>query len=672
MAFLIDMWYNKITFYQGVFTMATNDINRMKELNELLAKAADAYYNTGVEIMSDKQYDDLYDELAALEKKTGVILSGSRTQQVGFEVSSGLKKIKHPSKMLSLDKTKSVEELKSWLGEHKGFLSWKLDGLTLVLTYEGGELVQAVTRGNGEIGEDITQNARHIKGIPARIPFTGRLVVRGESLMKYKDFERVNAEIDDGSKYKNPRNLCVGTVRNLDSWVTAERNINFFAFNLVSAEGYEENSFSARLDWLEQQGFQRVYGITVTSDTVEGAVADFEKAIAENEFPSDGLVLMYDDVAYGISLGETSHAPRNGIAFKWRDETADTTLREVEWSASRTGLLNPVAIFDPVELEGTTVSRASVHNLSIVKQLRLGIGDTLTIFKANMIIPQVLENKTASGNLEIPAVCPVCGGPTEIRTSDEDVETLVCTNKACAAKHIGKFEHFVQRDAMNIVGMSTATIETLVSEGFVREFRDFYHLDDHKFKIVVLEGFGEKSYQKLADAVEASRNTELSRVLYAMGIPNIGRQASRLICAQYPTAEELEHLTVSELTAIDGIGEVLANDYVKFFADEKNLAEYHALLAELHIEEAAAVNSESAIAGKTFVITGSVHIWKNRNELKAFIEQNGGKAAGNVSSKTDYLINNDNTSNSTKNKTAKELGIPIITEEEFQAMVGNI
>ncbi|WP_297958333.1 NAD-dependent DNA ligase LigA [uncultured Ruminococcus sp.] len=648
--------------------MANNDINRMKELNELLAKASDAYYNTGVEIMSDKQYDELYDELEALEKKTGVTLSNSRTQQVGYEVSSGLQKIRHTTKMLSLDKTKSVEELKSWLGTNKGFLSWKLDGLTLVLTYDGGTLTQAVTRGNGEVGEDITANARHIIGIPARIPFTGHLVVRGESLMKYKDFERVNAEIEDGSKYKNPRNLCVGTVRNLDSRVTAERNINFFAFNLVSADGYEENSFSARLDWLEQQGFQRVYGVTVTSDAVEGAVADFEKAVAENEFPSDGLVLMLDDVAYGLSLGETSHAPRNGIAFKWRDETADTILREVEWSASRTGLLNPVAIFDPVELEGTTVSRASVHNLSIVKQLRLGIGDTLTIFKANMIIPQVLENKTASGSLEIPAVCPVCGGNTEIRTSDEDVETLVCTNQDCAAKHIGKFEHFVQRDAMNIVGMSTATIETLVSEGFVREFRDFYHLDDYKFRIVVLDGFGEKSYQKLADAVEASRKTELSRVLYAMGIPQIGRQASRLICGQYPSAEKLEQLTVEELTAIDTIGEVMANEYVSFFADEKKRAEYRALLEELDIEEAAAVNSGSPIAGKTFVITGSVHIWKNRKELQAYIEQNGGKAANSVSSKTDYLINNDNTSNSTKNKTAKELDVPIITEEEFREL----
>ena len=649
--------------------MSRSDIKRMEELNELLAKAADAYYNTGVEIMSDKQYDDLYDELEALEKKTGTILSGSRTQQVGFEVSSGLQKIKHPSKMLSLDKTKSVEELKSWLGEHKGFLSWKLDGLTLVLTYEVGVLVQAVTRGNGEIGEDITANARHIKGIPAKIPFTGHLVVRGESLMKYKDFEKVNAEIEDGSKYKNPRNLCVGTVRNLDSRVTAERNVNFFAFNLVSADGYEENSFMSRLDWLEEQGFQRVYGVEVTADNIEEKVAEFEKAIVDNEFPSDGLVLMYDDVAYGLSLGETSHAPRNGIAFKWRDETADTVLREVEWSASRTGLLNPVAIFDPVELEGTTVSRASVHNLSIVKQLRLGIGDTLTIYKANMIIPQVLENKTASGSLGIPSVCPVCGGATEVRTSDDDVETLVCPNKECAAKHIGKFEHFVQRDALNIVGMSTATIETLVSEGFVREFRDFYHLDDYKFKIVVLEGFGEKSYQKLADAIEASRNTELSRVLYALGIPNIGRQASRLICAKYKTADELEKLTAAELTSIDGIGEVLANDFVKFFADEKNLAEFHNLLAELNIIEAAEVNSGSAIAGKTFVITGAVHIWKNRDELKAFIEQNGGKAAGSVSSKTDYLINNDNTSTSSKNKKAQELGVPIITEEEFQALI---
>ena len=644
-------------------------IERMKELNELLAKAADAYYNTGMEIMSDHEYDSLYDELEKLEKETGVILNGSRTQTVGYEVASSLKKVKHTSKMLSLDKTKSINELTEWLGEHEGFLSWKLDGLTLVLTFDNGVLTQAVTRGNGETGEDITQNARHIKGIPTKIPFSRHMVVRGESLMKYKDFERVNDMIEDGSKYKNPRNLCVGTVRNLDAKVTAERNINFFAFNLVSAEGYEENSFAERIKWLQSLGFQTVYGEKVKAAGLADAVKKFESEIANNEFPSDGLVLMLDDVAYGLSLGETSHAPRNGMAFKWKDETADTVLREIEWSASRTGLLNPVAVFDSVELEGTTVSRASVHNVSIVKQLKLGIGDTLSIFKANMIIPQVLENKTGSGNAVIPEICPVCSGKTEIKVSDDDVETLFCTNKQCPAKHIGKFEHFVQRDALNIVGLSTATIETFVSEGFVRKFSDFYHLDDYREKIVAMEGFGERSYAKIQEAVEASRHTELSRVLYAVGIFNIGRAASRLICASYPTVEQLEKLTADELTAIDGIGEVLANDYVKFFADEENLAEYHELLKELDIAELEPVSNDSAIAGKTFVITGSVNIWKNRNELKAYIESLGGKVSGSVSSKTDYLINNDSTSNSTKNKTAKSLNVPIITEEEFQALV---
>ena len=644
-------------------------ISRMRELNELLAKASQAYYNTGAEIMSDHEYDTLYDELEALEKETGVILNGSRTQQVGYEVASSLKKVKHPSKMLSLEKTKSVDELAAWLADKKGFLSWKLDGLTLVLTYSGGKLVQAVTRGNGETGEEITQNARHIIGIPASIPFTGELVVRGESLMKYSDFERVNAETDEGSRYKNPRNLCVGTVRNLDSRVTAERNINFFAFNLVSADGYEENSFAKRLEWLSSLGFQTVYGKLVDSSSIRAAVQEFADTIEQNEFPSDGLVLTFDDVAYGLSLGQTAHAPRNGIAFKWRDETADTTLREVEWSASRTGLLNPVAIFDPVELEGTTVSRALVHNLSIVKQLRLGIGDTLTIYKANMIIPQVLENKTESGSLEIPNVCPVCGKATEVKSSDDGVETLVCVNPDCAAKHIGKFVHFVARDAMNIVGMSEATIEDFVSEGFVREFRDFYHLDDHKDRIIALEGFGEKSYQKMHEAVEASRRTELSRVLYAVGIPNIGRTAARTICAEFTTPEELEKLTVDELTVIDGIGDILAGEYVKFFANETDLTEFRNLVAELEIIPPEQVNSGSGIAGKSFVITGSVHIWKNRNELKAFIEVNGGKVVSAVSSKTDYLINNDKTSKSTKNKTAEALGIPVISEEDFQELV---
>ncbi len=643
-------------------------IDRMKELNKILAKAADAYYNTGMEIMSDREYDTLYDELERLEMETGVILSGSRTQKVGYEVSSELKKVKHSSKMLSLDKTKSISELISWLGENVGFLSWKLDGLTIVLTYENGRLIQAVTRGNGETGEDITANARHIIGIPTAIPFDKKLVIRGEALMKYSDFQRINAEIEDSAKYKNPRNLCVGTVRNLDSRVTAERNINFFAFNLVSAEGYDENSFAERLQWLSSLGFQCVDGVKVSKDNLEETVKKYESAITENEFPSDGLVLMLDDVAYGISLGETSHAPRNAIAFKWHDETADTKLLEVEWSASRTGLLNPVAIFEPVELEGTTVSRASVHNLSIVKQLKLGIGDIVSVYKANMIIPQILENKTGSDNLVIPCECPVCHGKTEIRTSDEDVETIYCINPECPAKLIGRFEHFVQRDAMNIVGLSTATIETLINEGIISDFKDFYHIDDYKDKIEALEGFGKRSYEKLWQAINNSRKTDLSRVLYAMGISNIGRAASRLICSVYPSPDMLENLTIDQLTAIDTIGDILAGDFVNFFKNEKNLKEYRELLAELEIAEPEMIETDSAISGKTFVITGSVNIWKNRNDLKAFIESKGGKVASAVSSKTDYLINNDSTSNSSKNKNAKELGVAIITEEEFKNM----
>ncbi|MBP3747323.1 MAG: NAD-dependent DNA ligase LigA [Ruminococcus sp.] len=643
-------------------------INRMKQINEKLSEAASAYYNTGVEIMSDHEYDQLYDELEALEKETGIILSGSRTQKVGFEAVSSLRKVRHESRMLSLDKTKSPDELEAWLGSNTGFLSWKLDGLTLVLTYEKGSLVQAVTRGNGEIGEDITNNALHIIGIPSKIPFKGRMVVRGESLMKYKDFEIVNSTTEEGSKYKNPRNLCVGTVRNLDPRITAERNINFFAFNLVSAEGYDNNSFKERLDWLSTLGFQSVHGVTVTASDLKEKIEDFKSAIAENEFPSDGLVLMLDDVAYGNSLGETSHAPRNGMAFKWKDETADTKLIEVEWSASRTGLLNPVAIFEPVELEGTTVSRASVHNASIVKQLKLGIGDTLTVYKANMIIPQILENKTASGSLSLPEVCPVCGGSTQIMTSDDDVETLHCVNKECPAKHIGRFEHFVQRDAMNIVGMSTATIETLVDEGFIRNFSDFYHLDRFRDKIVSLEGFGERSYQKLHEAIENSRRTELSRVLLAVGIPNIGRAASRLITGMYKTPDELVCLTTEQLTSIDGIGDVLASEYVRFFADDDKRNEFLKLIEELEISASEETENNSFITSKTFVITGSVSIWKNRSELKAFIESKGGKVASAVSSKTDYLINNDKESGSSKNKTAKSLGIPIISEEDFKNM----
>lgn len=656
--------------------MDNDKIKRMKELNSLLSEAANAYYNTGNTIMTDAEYDKLFDELAALESETGIILGGSATQSVGYEVTSYLPKVTHPRKMLSLDKTKSREDLKDWLGEHIGFLSWKLDGLTLCLYYDDGKLTQAVSRGNGEVGEDMTANARHIKGIPLQIPFKGHLALRGEALIGYSDFEQVNSTLPEGTDpYKNPRNLASGTLRSLDSKIVAERKVNFFAFTLVSADGYEDNSVSSRLEWLSSMGFQCVYGKLVNADNLIENIEWFEQEIQNNDFPSDGLVLTFDDVAYGISLGETGHHPRSGMAFKWQDETADTVVREIIWSASRTGLLNPIARFDTVELEGTSVSRALLHNINIMKKLNIAVGDTISVYKANMIIPTVLENKsydTHSEDVVMPAIpdnCPACGGKTAVKASNEGIETLICTNPDCPAKHLGKFEHFVQRDAMNIVGMASSTIESLVDIGVLREFKDFYHLEEHKDKIIALEGFGQKSYDLMISSVEASRSTELSRVLYSLGIPNIGRSASRLICSEYTAPDELEKLTVEELTTLDGIGEVLANEYVKFFSNEKNLKEFHELLDELQIKEPEKINTGSGIAGKTFVITGSVHIWKNRNELKAFIESNGGKTASAVSGKTDYLINNDVNSNSSKNKKAKELNVSILTEEDLQAMV---
>ena len=654
--------------------MNNDKILRMKEINDLLSKAADAYYNTSETVMTDAEYDKLYNELEALEKETGVVLGGSMTQRVGYEVSSYLPKVAHPRRMLSLDKTKDREQLKDWLGEQKGFLSWKLDGLTVCLYYDDGKLTQAVSRGNGEVGEDMTANARQIKGIPHSIPFKGHLALRGEALISYSDFKRVNDTLPEGAEpYKNPRNLASGTLRSLDSRVVAERSVNFFAFSVAEAEGIDTDSAAEMLDWLGSMGFQRVYGKLVDKDSLIPAIEWFEKEIVNNDFPSDGLVLTYDDIAYGRSLGETVHHPRNGMAFKWADETADTVLREIEWSPSRTGLINPVAIFDTVELEGTSVSRASLHNISIMKKLNLAVGDTVSVYKANMIIPVVGENKTHhDSDVVTPAIaksCPACGMPAEIRVSDEGVETLFCPDHECPAKHLGKFEHFVSRDAMNIVGFASSTIKAFVDNGFLREYRDFYHLDEHKDAIISLEGFGERSYAQLLEAAEASRKTELSRVLYSLGIPNIGRAASKQICSEYPDTERLEKLTAEELMLIDGIGEVLAKDYAAYFSNEHNLNEYHSLLKELEISLPEAVNTGSGIAGKTFVITGTVHIWKNRNELKDYIEANGGKTASAVSGKTDFLINNDVTSGSSKNKKAKELGIPIITEEEFKEMV---
>lgn len=645
-------------------------MDRIKELVELLNKAGKSYYSEGRELMSNYEYDALYDELGMLEKETGYILSNSPTVNVGYEVLSELPKERHESPMLSLDKTKSPEALAEWLGSQKGLLSWKLDGLTIVLTYDNGQLQKAVTRGNGEVGEIITNNARVFKNVPVTIPFKGKLVLRGEAIITYSDFERINEQIPEAdAKYKNPRNLCSGSVRQLNNEITAQRNVHFFAFTLVSAQDVDfDNSRQRQFEWLKDQGFSVVEYKMVTKDTILDTIEWFEKTIVTNDFPSDGLVILYDDIAYGDSLGRTAKFPRNAMAFKWTDETAETTLREIEWSASRTGLINPVAVFDPVELEGTQVSRASVHNISIVESLKLGIGDRIKVFKANMIIPQIAENLTQSGNLEIPEVCPVCGGKTQIKQVN-DVKTLYCINEDCQAKHVKSFAHFVSRDALNIDGLSEATLEKFIQHGFLKNFCDLYHLEKFRDEIIALDGFGEKSYENLLTSVENSRNTTLPKFIYGLGIANVGLSNAKMIVqALGNDIEKVIHAGRQELEKIDGVGAVIADTFASYFENEKNKEEFYKLLQEMHIEKAPDNQNNQILTGKVFVITGSLEHFENRNQLKERIEQLGGKVTGSVTGKTSYLINNDSHSTSSKNKTAAKLGVPVITENEFLEM----
>ena len=647
-------------------------LDRIKELVELLNKAGKSYYSEGQEIMSNYEYDALYDELKKLEEETGCVLSNSPTVNVGYEVLSELPKERHDSPMLSLDKTKDREALRDWLGEQKGVLSWKLDGLTIVLTYEDGKLSKAVTRGNGEIGEIITNNARVFKNVPVTIPYKGKLVLRGEAIITYSDFNRINEEIPEmDAKYKNPRNLCSGSVRQLNNKITKERNVNFFAFALVSADNVDfKNSRAYQFEWLKKQGFELVEYKMVDRDNIIDTIAWFEKTIVTNDFPSDGLVIIYDDIAYGESLGRTAKFPRNAMAFKWTDETADTVLRQIEWSASRTGLINPVAIFDPVELEGTKVSRASVHNISIMEGLKLGIGDNIRVFKANMIIPQIAANLTESGNISVPEVCPVCGQPTRI-SEVNDVKTLYCDNPECQAKHVKSFALLVSRDALNIDGLSEATLEKFIQKGFIKDKTDIFHLDKFKDEIVAMEGFGEKSYANLIEAVEKAKDTDLVRVLYGLGIDNIGLSTAKLIVKKLKgDPQAVLSVTAQELTDIDGIGDVIAEAFVRYFADEKKKEEYIRLLGELRLKELEESQETEELAGKTFVITGNVTHFANRKELKELIERMGGKVTGSVTGNTSYLINNDSMSQSTKNKTAAKLGVPVITEEEFITLAG--
>ena len=648
-----------------------NKMQRMKELIPILVQAAKAYYQEDREIMSNFEYDRLYDELASLERETGVILSGSPTQQVGYQVLEELPKETHESPMLSLDKTKSVEDLAEWLGDQKGLLSWKMDGLTIVLTYRGGELSKAVTRGNGEIGEVITPNARTFVNIPLRIAYQGELTLRGEAIIRYSDFTRINEEIEDvDAKYKNPRNLCSGSVRQLNSRITAERSVRFEAFALVRADGVDfKNSRKEQFEWLKTQGFEVVPYVEVDAGTIRDAVKRFEEQVPENDIPSDGLVLLYDDIAYGDSLGRTAKFPRNSIAFKWQDEVRETTLSYIEWSASRTGLINPVAVFEPVELEGTTVSRASVHNISIMEALELGAGDRITVYKANMIIPQIADNLTRSGVRDIPEKCPVCQGPTQIKSIGE-VKSLYCLNPDCQAKKIKSFTLFVSRDALNIDGLSEATLEKFISAGFIHEYADIFHLDAHREAIVEMEGLGEKYYENLAASIRQASRTTLPRLIYGLGIAGIGLANAKMLCRHFHyDLEKMRRASLEELTEVDGIGGVLAQAWMDYFASEKNNQALNRLLACLEIETEQAEEGDRPLEGKTFVITGSLTHFANRKELTEHIEAKGGKVTGSVTSKTDYLINNDTASNSSKNKKARERNIPVISEEDFLRML---
>ena len=651
---------------------------RIEELVELLNQAGKAYYQEGKEIISNLEYDKAYDELVRLEEETGIVLSASPTQNVGYSVATALPKEEHASPMLSLDKTKSVETLQSFLGEQKGILSWKLDGLTVVMTYEKGELVKAVTRGNGRIGEIVTENAKRFRNLPLRIPFKGRLVLRGEALIRYSDFAKINEEIpEEGAKYKNPRNLCSGSVRQLDPKITWERRVYFFPFTLVSVEEGEDrssresgglpdfhNSHEAEFEFLEQQGFQVVGRRTVNKEELPGAVSDFSEQVKKNDFPSDGLVLLMDDISYGKSLGTTAKFPRNALAFKWEDEEEKTILREVEWSPSRTGLINPVAIFDPVELEGTVVSRASLHNISYLEDLKLGIGDEITVYKANMIIPQIGENLTKSGQLPIPEHCPACHEETKI-VQDKEAKMLYCENPHCPAKRIKQFALFVSRDALNIEGLSEMTLEKFIGKGFIQELPDLFSLEEHKEEIIAMEGFGQKSYDKLIENAEKARETSLARLLYGLGIGGIGASNARVLSeAFHEDAEELSRAELSEVVSIKGIGPILGESIVRYFKDEENCRLFRKLLSILHLhKEERAENA--ALSGKVFVITGSLVHFQNRKELEEEIRKAGASTASSVSKNTSYLINNDKNSTSSKNKKAQELGIPILSEEDF-------
>ena len=643
-------------------------LNRMKELIEILNNASRLYYQYSTPIMTDFEYDKLYDELEKLEKETNTVLSNSPTQNVEPEAIDSLVKVEHPAPMLSLSKTKSISELASFLGNQEGLISWKLDGLTIVLTYKDGKLSSGVTRGNGIIGEVVTENVKKFKNIPLTIPYKGTLVVRGEAVIKYSDFNKMNEELDDdSSQYKNPRNLCSGSVRQLDSKVTAKRNVNCIIFALIESEKKFKLK-SEEFEWLKSLGFDVVEYHKVTSNNIEEQVLYFKNKINEYDIPSDGLVLLYNDIEYGKQLGTTAKYPKNAIAFKWQDETAETKLIDVDWLVSRTGLINPVAVFEPVELEGTIVSRASLHNVSILQGLSLGIGDTILVYKANMIIPQIADNLTQSNSLAIPNKCPVCNHEARIISSN-DVKYLYCMNDFCPAKLVKRLSQFTSRNAMNIEGLSDAIINKLADEGLIKTYADIYNLKRYKNDIISFEGFGEKSYDNLINSIEKSRNVKLANFIFALGIPDIGLSRAKLICKNYSNdINKIRNLTFEELSKIDGIGEIIAKGWIDTFNNNDFIKELELLLKEVNFTDSS-IDNNQPLKDLTFVITGSVNNFTNRDELVEYIESYGGKVVKAISNNVNYLINNDITSTSTKNTKAKELGIKIISENDLMSMI---
>lgn len=643
-------------------------LNRMKELIEILNNASRLYYQYSTPIMTDFEYDKLYDELEKLEKETNTVLSNSPTQNVEPEAIDSLVKVEHPAPMLSLSKTKSISELASFLGNQEGLISWKLDGLTIVLTYKDGKLSSGVTRGNGIIGEVVTENVKKFKNIPLTIPYKGTLVVRGEAVIKYSDFNKMNEELDDdSSQYKNPRNLCSGSVRQLDSKVTAKRNVNCIIFALIESEKKFKLK-SEEFEWLKSLGFDVVEYHKVTSNNIEEQVLYFKNKINEYDIPSDGLVLLYNDIEYGKQLGTTAKYPKNAIAFKWQDETAETKLIDVDWLVSRTGLINPVAVFEPVELEGTIVSRASLHNVSILQGLSLGIGDTILVYKANMIIPQIADNLTQSNSLTIPNKCPVCNHEARIISSN-DVKYLYCMNDFCPAKLVKRLSQFTSRNAMNIEGLSDAIINKLADEGLIKTYADIYNLKRYKNDIISFEGFGEKSYDNLINSIEKSRNVKLANFIFALGIPDIGLSRAKLICKNYSNdINKIRNLTFEELSKIDGIGEIIAKGWIDTFNNDDFIKELELLLKEVNFTDTS-IDNNQPLKDLIFVITGSVNNFTNRDELVEYIESYGGKVVKAISNNVNYLINNDITSTSTKNTKAKELGIKIISENDLMSMI---